>query len=90
VSHELLGIKFSKRINGSNIPKKWYIYSFTLVGIKWISQRWNTITSTIFNENVILPVSEKPKIFQLLNQKLYLSHAGLSVSELDAYFSQNT
>ncbi|XP_046650232.1 peroxisome biogenesis factor 2-like isoform X2 [Daphnia pulicaria] len=76
VSHELLGIQFSKKTNGSYIPKKWYIYSFTLVGINWISNRWNTISGTILNENTAsqflnwLHISAK--ILNLLNSLVFL------------------
>ncbi|XP_057370956.1 peroxisome biogenesis factor 2-like isoform X2 [Daphnia carinata] len=76
VSHKLLGIEFSDRTASPLIQKKFYAYSFAIVGMKWISQRWSTLSSHILNEGMMQSFLSwlhlSSKIFNLLNSLVFL------------------
>lgn len=76
VSHKLLGIEYSEKTASPLLQNKWYAYSFAIVGMKWISQRWSTLSPHILNESMMQPFLSwlhlSAKIANLLNSLVFL------------------
>ena len=55
IGHQILDMQFHGDVQGK-IPRKWLLYGLTVVGTRWLTERWKTISALVLPESSLLMV----------------------------------